>query len=1242
MSKLEPTYLRYIYDSLIEGSIHPENAAELPDGLIGLYEDAFNERNAVFERQKLLKRFAIWALLKKEVSAAFVAEVLSEPEADILNFISTYSAWFNSPESGKYQLYHERLKLYLLQKLSEEEIHGLHEKFISRLEHAIKEQKADEFEWYGLEFLAGHLSVAAMLNGDGEKLVYLSYSKVHWKRQIKMSKGYSWTKNGLKLVMKWASKFNDDEVVECGLQTVTLLNEEQNSVPEIVELVAQGEIDLALMRISDFGGNDKEDLQRKFILYMLCLLELTFGETKNESFKKEGICKFINRLEDDISCGSIDWHYVFPASIVLKMSCEWSLLNIATDFIFSNYKNILIPNDLNGISLDSESKISRITEILISSFDDSVDLLIRFSRNLFEKSNYESSISVIQIAIELTQSLNDDFDYRSRNFSEIACHLFNIGQYQIGDNILVNEVKLSLKKANASFNIAEILKKKKNTELSTYYFNLSKQLIESDISDEAIQLLIKIAISNDDFSVEESELFKISSWNEECLSNVITHLLNNCYEKEATQLLNKIKKNGNSTQLKTYCLNALKISTYFFERGEYGASKHLIQSILNCARSIPDPSDKIQTFDNLVNEFAIQNDFQNAEQILFELLNYDLQNILNNKNQFTFISHFSTQAIVRCLDVFFAQYNIEGALTLFKQLKNKIIDWSTLKEINSVVAIRMFEHNFYDEFKKITIDNFYIKANAYKIELYRKELCKKFISNNHFLGTLLSIRSINEFDNHTHDFLLALSGGLIQERQFQNALLILNEYKNCVNDGNLNHNLIFSNVVDEINIENNEILIKIFDVQNWKSGVNYLSEFLCQMSEMAIKLAEAGKLKLSDSIIAGSINLYKKYENQTDTKFLIRLVECIITNQKNVRLAFRLIEKVNPLDKFFLTIICAKSLYTEGKLSSSNDTFKLIRFLKYFQFNNNYHQKIIKKSFLEIKKYQINHLNDDWSIINLGWYYLEVARILKVFNIEYCVASIQKGIEICNQIQDKNLPNYILESKYRAISKLHTELFFLENELKYSEIINKLKIEFKSNELQHAYRISRQEKDDKRRDEMSVVIIPELTRQGWLQEHPEAIESISNRDSRRTAMANVLFVLIIQEEWKQISELSEKYLNFMNDYDCEIVRNMGVELLKTRGYFNANKVLSLLESENVRKHLRIGIVAALSSVNLTRKILLDVLKDPRCEISESYHVLQLSALNQLFFEDLPEEKIQHYNHILNLQWAIDIKNQLPN
>ena len=58
----------------------------MPDGLIGLYEEAFEEHLPVLQRQQLLQRFALFALLKKEVSAIFVAEVLEESEQEISDF----------------------------------------------------------------------------------------------------------------------------------------------------------------------------------------------------------------------------------------------------------------------------------------------------------------------------------------------------------------------------------------------------------------------------------------------------------------------------------------------------------------------------------------------------------------------------------------------------------------------------------------------------------------------------------------------------------------------------------------------------------------------------------------------------------------------------------------------------------------------------------------------------------------------------------------------------------------------------------------------------------------------------------------------------------------------------------------------------------------------------------------------------------------------------------------------------
>jgi hypothetical protein len=332
MPHLDPSYLRYIYDSLIKGSIHPENAAELPEGLIGLYEEAFDERQPVHERQQLLERFAIWALLKKEVSAQFVAEVLEQPFEEIQDFISTYSAWFNSPESGKYQLYHERLKVYLLQKLSEQEIYTLHEKLISRLEKSIVEQKAGEFEWYGLEFLIQHYALNAMLTGNGSKLLAIAYDQNHWQRQLKISKGYNWTKAGLHAAMSWASKYNDDEVIECGLQMVDLNQIIQNSSHEIVHLIRDGKIKLAIDLIASFGGNSPVHRMRRCLLYLCSIATVTLLRPKSTINDLEEIHLLIESFKDEFQENDEQIEHFFSSVLLFKMACE--LKNIGINHLF--------------------------------------------------------------------------------------------------------------------------------------------------------------------------------------------------------------------------------------------------------------------------------------------------------------------------------------------------------------------------------------------------------------------------------------------------------------------------------------------------------------------------------------------------------------------------------------------------------------------------------------------------------------------------------------------------------------------------------------------------------------------------------------------------------------------------------------------------------------------------------------------------------------------------------------------
>ncbi len=353
MEQLDPGYLRHVYDGLVSGQIHPENPSDLPEGLIGLYEEAFDESISVVARQKNLNIFCLWALLKKEVSAAFVAEILDMSEVEINLFISKYSSWFNSPTSGKYQLYHERLKVFLLQKNSEKEIQALHDKLITRIEGAIEEKKADEWECYGLEFLAQHLSINSMLSGNGEKLMKIAYDHNFWERQLKISKGFIWTKKGLNATMIWAAKYNNDQVIECGLQMVDLYCQEQNAAPQIISLLAQGDFNAAIKIINRFGYDNPK---RRFILYMLCLLELTLYSKSDFEKNKvivDILLKKIKDLPDEYSYGD----GVFSTYLVCKISCYLYRLNLDFESILKKlgyYKISLDWISFNGPYLNDE------------------------------------------------------------------------------------------------------------------------------------------------------------------------------------------------------------------------------------------------------------------------------------------------------------------------------------------------------------------------------------------------------------------------------------------------------------------------------------------------------------------------------------------------------------------------------------------------------------------------------------------------------------------------------------------------------------------------------------------------------------------------------------------------------------------------------------------------------------------------------------------------------------------------
>jgi len=436
---LEPTYLRYIYDGLLKGSIHPENAAELPDGLIGLYDEAFDERISVVERQKLLQRFAIWALLKKEVSAAFVAEILIDSEDDIQDFISTYSSWFNSPESGKYQLYHERLKVYLLQKLSEGEIHELHEKLIVRLEQAIAEQKADEFEWYGLEFLSAHLAVSCF-NKRIKKLFdrfteYALNDSFH-NRQIEISSQYEWTFNLLQLAQYSTIVLRNRDVELINVKIIGVNEYLQSSIHDIIQLTREGNYNIALVRINSLSNHSENEVKTKLRLILLILTDIAICRNSKDLLDRNFISDILQIFDLESNKYKIDVFDIispniyFQIVLFLKESSvdyKYLLNTIIFDWGFSGISKIMTSDFIEFFLRQNNQNYCRLEEL----FYEIRELAYNGNNNINNSSGnymYQGAIGaidcmLISILLKLDPKRLDDFVKNSfKDFLETFSH----------------------------------------------------------------------------------------------------------------------------------------------------------------------------------------------------------------------------------------------------------------------------------------------------------------------------------------------------------------------------------------------------------------------------------------------------------------------------------------------------------------------------------------------------------------------------------------------------------------------------------------------------------------------------------------------------------------------------------------------------------------------------------------------------------------------------------------------------
>lgn len=401
MPHLEPTYLRYVYDSLNKGTLNAENAAALPQGFIGIYEQEFAQKTPVSERKTVLNQLALWALFKGPVSANMAAAILELEEEQMKDLVDNYSSWFNSPENEMYQLYHERLRVYLLQKLKSAEIELLNSKIINILKKALERKTADNLNLYGLQFLGYHQLIETALNKSFEDFIYTCLDNKFIDRQIDISKAFNWSKDPIKEALKLAA-FNEDKdiVFELSKSLVNLKTKEKEGLVEIQNLLDVGDDDLVIKRLNSILDGTKENYATSYVFQILSIACLMDKYSSNSIEKRVRL--FIDNIENNIPNDQkiVDQLLLIPEVITIKLLVELKNNGIEPDFIVKRCSSINFST--RNFSTFNLKELKYIHELVKNYFkDDEINFLVCSANSAINKNkNADYFFKNIEVKLE--------------------------------------------------------------------------------------------------------------------------------------------------------------------------------------------------------------------------------------------------------------------------------------------------------------------------------------------------------------------------------------------------------------------------------------------------------------------------------------------------------------------------------------------------------------------------------------------------------------------------------------------------------------------------------------------------------------------------------------------------------------------------------------------------------------------------------------------------------------------------
>jgi hypothetical protein len=388
----DPTYLRTIVDGLSSGALQKDNPSSLPQGLVGVYEEAIPPACQVNERKKFLEFFGVWVLLQKEVSVAFVAPLLvGWSEEMVLDLIVKFSKWFNSPESGKYVIYHERLRVFIMQKMAHGHFQACNEAIIRQCRFALHLKAGDECELYALHHFSSHLLIEGMITGEVADLKSFCRSKDVWDRQIELSSGLNWSILSIRNLIEFYSKYDPLACQEDYHNLLQLQNRWKEFVRHFNSIEVRDLNDFDIKRIGCIYVDNEFDAQ-----YLYASIIVKIYRIIRSSLERDHSKSLIIKLDEalvrlhSLDHGKLNFHDVFPLSYFQELMVFYSSNELTRVNLLSGSYN-LIEFEQGGYSAHKN----------YVEFIDS-----QFSFDLFPNNIPTEILDAIQLIENNSQSLN--------------------------------------------------------------------------------------------------------------------------------------------------------------------------------------------------------------------------------------------------------------------------------------------------------------------------------------------------------------------------------------------------------------------------------------------------------------------------------------------------------------------------------------------------------------------------------------------------------------------------------------------------------------------------------------------------------------------------------------------------------------------------------------------------------------------------------------------------------------------